>query len=202
MFEYSRPPVELDYRAAAELHTETMARSGGAWAYSVSLEEKARTSFATRKKLTMAAGISNTVESMEHAGGDIDPFHLVTRAHKHGMVGGFEIIDLVHEGLVDYNGVIAAMNKLAVDRLGEESQQADRGEYFLEIGEQGFVIAGQDSRAIIEAWAEQYVRDLRLQRMYMMGVGATLLTANSIHRGYIEKKTQEMIRIGWENLII
>jgi len=202
MFEHSQVPRIIDYTAAAELHADAMNRVGGAWVYAMRLEEASQSRPNARIKLATAGGFASIIERKYPDDTLIDPMYRSTHAFKHGFMSGFAVAEIAHDGLIDHMGILGSIQSQLDARFGENGEQDEWEEYLFSMGEYGLGVIGNDATNEVESWSEEYVRDVRLQRIYKLGVGATLYAANLIHQGYIEKITEEMINAAdWSDIL-
>jgi len=187
MADFLKLPEQHDYTLATEQVDNIIEYTGGAWVFGMSREQTARSSPILRNKFAYAGLGGLTLEPYENSK-PIDPLLRVTHAYKHGSLVGFDIAEMTHQGLMDYQGISNYLAAQLHAHFGDSGvDDHERAELLIEMGERGLRLPGDDVRERIEKWATQFTYSVDLRRMYTLGVGATIFAGNHIHEGYLEQ---------------
>ena len=188
MTDFLRIPEQHEYTRATDRVDEVIEYSGGAWVYGMSREQRTQSNQILRNKFAHAALGGVTLEPFTD-GKPEDSLMRITHAYKHGALVGFDIAEITHGDLIDYQGLTSYVGAQLYAHFGDHSDDNDRAraELLVELSERGLRVASDEAREKIEKWAAQFTFSFDLRRMYALGVGATIFAGNHIHRGYLEQ---------------
>ena len=184
-------PHPFDYQTAVNILDSELQSQGGPWVDAYREEKRTRDS-RNLFNLYLQSGLwASDLEPLDVNDKPIDLLRRTTHSFKHGMIMGYKVVDLVHDGIIDSDGVLGGIGKIMEQ---DTSERHERAETLVSLGENGLRIMGDVARERIDAWSDEVVSDARARRMYALGCGAVVVTAHTIHVSYNERLLDEYFK--------